>query len=151
SLIPCTALFRSLLEQSDTPGDVLAEVRRDPVADRCVHALGVERAHALIALLVEVLAPDGDAQGRSGVGGGHGGGPFHKGDGVVAAKAPPGRRAGPTSRRRRWPRRRRTSGRRSSGSRRAVRRAPPWTSRRYSRCRWCRYRCTGPVSPDGSS
>src|SRR5699024_3216127 len=136
---------------SDTRGDVLAEVRRDPVADRCVHALGVERAHALIALLVADLAPDGDAHGGRGERGGDGGGTFVKGGAGGAGEAPAAGRGGPTSRRRRWPRRRRTSGRRSSGSRRAVSRAPPWTSRRSSRCRWCRYRCTGPVSPDGSS
>src|SRR5699024_4096921 len=57
----------------DAGGDGVPVVGDDAVADRRVHAVGVELAHAPVALFVAVLAPDGHAQGRGGRGGGHGG------------------------------------------------------------------------------
>src|SRR5699024_11384680 len=55
-----------VVEQGDAGADALAEMLDAAVADRGVHALGVVLAHALVALLVPALAPDGDPQGWGG-------------------------------------------------------------------------------------
>ena len=51
----------------------VAQVLGDPLGDRGVHAVGVDRRHVGLDLLVDVLAPDQDADRTRGtVGCGHG-------------------------------------------------------------------------------
>src|SRR5699024_4614788 len=70
-----------VVQEGDAGGDSVPVVGDDAVADRRVHAVGIELAHARVTLLVAVLAPDGHAQGRGGRGDSNGAGGGDGGEG----------------------------------------------------------------------
>ena len=54
-----------LIERGRTHARTLTEVHSDSLGDGRVHALGINGAYRLVALLVQVLTPDGDTRSGS--------------------------------------------------------------------------------------